>query len=103
MNALLALKSHERRVRVRVRNGEDPQTAERAERDVTLKRLGYSDAEVAAMSAELREFPVRYVLGVNQCPHKDLLDATTYGDLPNAVKICAVCAESFTILDSDGA
>ena len=67
MNALLALKSHEDRVKVRVVvNGEDPQTAERAEIDTTLIMLGYSDTEVAAIHVELYGFPVRYVLGVNQ-------------------------------------
>lgn len=29
------------------------------------------------------------------CPHKDLLDATTYGDLPNKVEICAACGQAF--------
>jgi hypothetical protein len=72
---LLALKSHEDRVKVRVAvNGEDPGTAERAEIDTTLAMLGYSDTEVAAIHAELLGFPMRYVLGVNQSVVEDAFD-----------------------------
>lgn len=41
--------------------------------------------------------PCRYRFVPDRCSHGDLLDAATYGDLPNKVAICAACGASFII------